>query len=60
MENPRRIYNPIQKDYLTFLKTSAETNGAFTLVEVELAPKGGVGFIITKPIQKNLIALMAN
>jgi quercetin dioxygenase-like cupin family protein len=43
MENPRRIYNPVQKDYVTFLKTSAETNGEYTLVEVELAPKGGVG-----------------
>lgn len=43
MENTRRIYNPIQKDYVTFLKTSEETNGQYTLVEVELAPKGGVG-----------------
>jgi quercetin dioxygenase-like cupin family protein len=43
MENPRRIYNPVQKDYVTFLKTSEETKGEFTLVEVELAPKGGVG-----------------
>lgn len=39
----RRIYNPIQKDYVNFLKTSAETNGAYTLVEVELADGGGVG-----------------
>ena len=43
MENPRRIYNPVQKDYVTFLKTSAETNGAYTLADVELSPKGGVG-----------------
>jgi len=43
MENTRRIYNPIQKDYVTFLKTSEETNGQSTLVEVELAPRGGVG-----------------
>lgn len=43
MENTRRIYNPIQKDYVTFLKTSEETNGQCTLVEVELAPRGGVG-----------------
>ena len=43
MENPRRIYNPVQKDYVTFLKTSEETNGECTLVEVELSPKGGVG-----------------
>lgn len=43
MENTRRIYNPIQKDYVTFLKTSEETKGQSTLIEVELAPGGGVG-----------------
>jgi len=42
MDN-RRIYNPVQKDYVTFLKTSEETNGECTVVDVELAPKGGVG-----------------
>jgi quercetin dioxygenase-like cupin family protein len=42
MQN-RRIYNPVQKDYVTFVKTSAETNGAATILEVELAPGGGVG-----------------
>ncbi len=39
----RKIYNPVQKDYVTFLKTSSDTNGKSTLVEVELAPGGGVG-----------------
>ena len=39
----RKIYNPIQKDYVTFLKLSSETDGAYTLVEVELADGGGVG-----------------
>jgi quercetin dioxygenase-like cupin family protein len=43
MENERRIYNPVQKDTVTFLKTAADTNGEFTLVEVELAAGGGVG-----------------
>ena len=43
MKNPRRIYNPIQKDYVTFLKTAGETGGEYTLVEVELSSKGGVG-----------------
>ncbi|MCU0493556.1 MAG: cupin domain-containing protein [Chloroflexaceae bacterium] len=38
---PRRIYNPVQKDYATFLETSAETNGQRTLIEIELAPGGG-------------------
>lgn len=39
----RKIYNPIQKDIVTFLRTSADTDGEFTLVEVELADNGGVG-----------------
>ena len=60
MDNSRRIYNPIQKDYVTFLKTASETNGEYTLVEVELSSKGGVACTITKPIQKNLIAWKVN
>jgi mannose-6-phosphate isomerase-like protein (cupin superfamily) len=39
--SPRRIYNPIIKDYATFLETSAATNGKRTLIEIELAPGGG-------------------
>jgi quercetin dioxygenase-like cupin family protein len=39
----RKIYNPIQKDTVVFLKTSADTDGEYTLVEVELANGGGVG-----------------
>src|SRR5450631_3668180 len=39
----RKIYNPIQKDQVTFLKKHADTNGECTLVEVELANGGGVG-----------------
>jgi mannose-6-phosphate isomerase-like protein (cupin superfamily) len=41
--DPRVIYNPIQKDTVTFLKTVEETNGSYTLVEVEVFPGGGVG-----------------
>lgn len=37
----RTIYNPVVKDKVTFLKTSEETNGELTLIEIELAPKGG-------------------
>jgi hypothetical protein len=36
----RKIYNPIQKDTVTLLKTSADTQGEYTLVEVELADGG--------------------
>ena len=39
----RKIHNPVQKDTVTFLKTSTDTNGACTEVEVELADGGGVG-----------------
>jgi quercetin dioxygenase-like cupin family protein len=39
----RKIYNPIQKDTVVFLQTAADTNGAFTLVEVDLADGGGAG-----------------
>jgi mannose-6-phosphate isomerase-like protein (cupin superfamily) len=38
---PRRIYNPVQQDYASFVQTSAHTNGARTLIEIELAPGGG-------------------
>ena len=39
----RKIYNPIQKDQVIFLKTATDTNGECTLVEVMLADGGGVG-----------------
>jgi quercetin dioxygenase-like cupin family protein len=39
----RKIYNPIQKDQVIFLKTHGDTNGECTVVEVELADGGGVG-----------------
>ncbi|MGH3147548.1 MAG: cupin domain-containing protein [Rubrobacter sp.] len=40
-QDKRRIYNPIQKDYATFLETSEETGGERTLIEIEVAPGGG-------------------
>jgi quercetin dioxygenase-like cupin family protein len=39
----RKIFNPIQKDTVVFLKTHQDTSGEYTLVEVELANGGGVG-----------------
>jgi quercetin dioxygenase-like cupin family protein len=35
------LENPLIKDKVTFLRTSAETEGAYTLLEVELAVGGG-------------------
>ena len=44
----RKIYNPIQKDQVTFLKTHADINGECTLVEVELVDGGVVGLYYHK------------
>jgi quercetin dioxygenase-like cupin family protein len=41
--NKRVFENPLIKDKVTFLQTSTETSGAYTLVEVELAAGGGNG-----------------
>lgn len=52
-----KIYNPIQKDHVTFLKTHTDTNDECTLVEVETADGGGVGLHYHKTYsEKNLIA----
>lgn len=40
-QDRRRIYNPVQKDYATFLETSEETGGERTLIEIQVAPGGG-------------------
>jgi quercetin dioxygenase-like cupin family protein len=37
----RTIINPIVKDKVTFIKLAAETNNEYSLIQVELAPKGG-------------------
>lgn len=51
----RKIYNPIQKDTVTFLKTHADTNGEYTLVQVELADGGGVGLHYHKTYAEKFI-----
>jgi len=38
---PQVYLNPITKEKATILKTSAQTHGAYTLIEVELQPDGG-------------------
>lgn len=53
----KKIYNPIQKDTVTFLKTYADTNGECTLVEVELADGGGVGLHYHKTYSESFICL---
>jgi quercetin dioxygenase-like cupin family protein len=40
-DTTRVIYNPVQRDRVTFLKTAAETGGELTLLEMEVAPGGG-------------------
>lgn len=40
-ELTRSIYHPIQRDRVTFRRTSAETGGEYSLLEIELEPGGG-------------------
>lgn len=40
---PRTIHNPLVKDSVTFVKSSEDTNGEYTLAEVTLQPGGNVG-----------------
>ncbi len=37
----RQIHNPVFDDTVTFLKYSYETEGAYTLLEIDLGPEGG-------------------
>jgi quercetin dioxygenase-like cupin family protein len=53
----RKIYNPIQKDYVTFIKTFEETDGEYTLVEVKLADGGGVGLHYHKTYSESFSCL---
>ena len=41
-KSSRAIYNPVQQDTAIFIQTVQETNGAYSLIEVEVAPGGGV------------------
>lgn len=40
-QDERRYYSPIQKEAATFLETSEETGGEYTLIEMEVGPGGG-------------------
>jgi hypothetical protein len=40
-QDTRRYWQPLQKDYATFLKTSEETGGERTLIEIEVGLGGG-------------------
>ncbi|HET7479136.1 MAG TPA: cupin domain-containing protein [Rubrobacteraceae bacterium] len=53
----RRYYHPLQRDYATFLKTSEETGGEFTLIEIELAPCGGNALHYHKAFDEHFEAL---
>ncbi len=53
----RATYNPVQKDTAVFIETVAETNGAYSLIEVEVAPGGGVGLHYHKAYSETFTCL---
>jgi quercetin dioxygenase-like cupin family protein len=40
-EAPVRHYNPVQKDYATFLRSASEEEGGPSILEIEVHPGGG-------------------
>ena len=45
------LVNPVSGETITFIETAADTNGEYTLIEVSLAPGGGVPMAHTHPYQ---------
>lgn len=53
----RTIENPLIQDKVTFLETATETDGKFTLVQVELAPNGGNDLHYHKTFEETFTAV---
>lgn len=54
----KRVFsNPHVKDKVTFVKTSKETGGEYTMVEVELGPGGGTPFHAHTSFDEHFIAV---
>ena len=45
------LVNPVSGETITFIETAAETNGEYTLIEVSVAPGGGVPMAHIHPYQ---------
>ena len=45
------LVNPVSGETITFIETAAETNGEYTLIEVSVAPGGGVPMAHVHPYQ---------
>ncbi len=57
----KRVFeNPLIKDKVTLIETSRETNGAYTLLEVELLPGGGNGPHFHKSFSEEFIPVEGN
>jgi quercetin dioxygenase-like cupin family protein len=57
MDAARTIYNPYQKDYVTFLQTVNESNGKQTVVDVSMAAGGGNGIHYHKTYEERFECL---
>jgi quercetin dioxygenase-like cupin family protein len=53
------LANEITGETITFLTTAAETNGEYTLIEVEVAPGGGVPMAHVHPYQSETFEIVA-
>ena len=53
----KKIVNPVIRDEVIFINTAAETNGAFTEVEVTLMPGGGTPLHFHRVLTETFIVL---
>ena len=60
MINPGDIlHNPVTKEQMTFLKTSAETGGAYCLIELRCEPHGAVAAAHVHPSQTETFEVLS-
>jgi quercetin dioxygenase-like cupin family protein len=53
------LVNDVTGETITFVETAAETGGAYTLIEVVVAPGGGVPMAHVHPIQSETFEVLA-
>jgi quercetin dioxygenase-like cupin family protein len=54
-----RLVNEVTGETITFLETAADTDGAYTLIEVEVAPGGGVPMAHVHPNQSETFEVIS-
>lgn len=60
MAEPRTYYNPVNSEYARILKSSKDTDGDYSLLEVSLSPGGGNPLHYHRKFTEEFIAVKGN